>query len=138
MCGSVNAAVGLMAVPGGNHHEVDMKTRHAPEGSGGETKPVVRKTVHGRPLSFWRGLVERLEPVTELQVFEVGAAKAKLQDADGRYGVCVDSDSAEPHDIEAGRLEISPAAQRCIKCQMVFEQHAAPGNGRATRVRRQG
>lgn len=136
MCDSVNAAIGLMAVPGGNHYEVDMKTRHAPEGSGGETKSVVRKTVHGRPLSFWRGLVESLNPVTELQVFEVGAAKAKLQSADGRYGVCEDSDSAKPHDIEAGRLEISPAALRCIKCQLKFEQRAVPGNGRATRVRR--
>lgn len=62
--------------------------------------------------------VEQLRDTQELQ--EIAAALARMDE--GRYGDCVDCGC----DIPLARLQVQPAAARCIPCQERFEQ-SAPG-----------
>jgi DnaK suppressor protein len=65
------------------------------------------------------GNAELDRDLTELRHFE--AARERL--AAGRYGTCVDCDG----EIEFERLQVQPAALRCIDCQQVYEKtHAHP------------
>ena len=58
--------------------------------------------------------------LAELRVLE--AARERI--ADGSYGTCSDCGQ----DIGFARLRASPGAQRCIRCQTLFEKtHASPG-----------
>ncbi len=53
---------------------------------------------------------------------EVEAALARIEG--GEYGVCTDCGG----EIEPGRLEVQPAAVRCIECQAAWERtHATAG-----------
>jgi RNA polymerase-binding protein DksA len=60
--------------------------------------------------------------VINQEVKEVKAINAALRRMDaGEYGICLDCGN----DISPGRLEINPAAERCIACQTKFEtEHA--------------
>jgi RNA polymerase-binding protein DksA len=53
------------------------------------------------------------------EVKEIAAINAALRRMDsGDYGKCLDCGN----DIASGRLEINPAAERCIDCQTRFEK----------------
>lgn len=58
--------------------------------------------------------VEQLRDAQELQ--EIATALARMDE--GRYGECVDCGC----DIPLARLQVQPAAARCIPCQERFEQ----------------
>lgn len=63
---------------------------------------------------------EASREVRELRTLE--AARERL--AEGSYGTCVDCGM----DIGFARLQATPAAERCIHCQTVYEKtHAQPG-----------
>ncbi len=60
--------------------------------------------------------------VVELRELEAALGRLKTPD----YGVCVDCGSGIPF----ARLEVQPAALRCVRCQSVIERtHAMPGGG---------
>jgi len=59
--------------------------------------------------------------VTELRALE--AARSRL--AEGSYGVCGDCGG----DIGFERLQVNPAAVRCIRCQTAYEKTHAAGPG---------
>lgn len=61
--------------------------------------------------------VEQRRDTQELQ--EIAAARARMDE--GRYGECVDCGC----DIPLARLQVQPAAARCIPCQERFEQGAS-------------
>ena len=50
----------------------------------------------------------------ELRLIDVALTRL----SDGTYGVCVDCDQ----DIPLARLEAEPTAERCIRCQELFEK----------------
>lgn len=55
------------------------------------------------------------------EIREVDAALARL--TDGSYGICVDCGA----EIPVSRLQVAPAAARCIMCQALHEkQYAQP------------
>ena len=59
--------------------------------------------------------------VTELRALE--AARQRL--ADGSYGTCADCAG----EIGFERLQVNPAAVRCIRCQTAYEKTHAAGPG---------
>jgi RNA polymerase-binding protein DksA len=59
--------------------------------------------------------------VTELRALE--AARQRL--ADGSYGTCADCGG----EIGFERLQVNPAAVRCIRCQTAYEKTHAAGPG---------
>jgi DnaK suppressor protein len=59
--------------------------------------------------------------VTELRALE--AARQRL--AEGSYGTCADCDG----EIGFERLQVNPAAVRCIRCQTAYEKTHAAGPG---------
>jgi RNA polymerase-binding protein DksA len=58
------------------------------------------------------------------EVHEVEAALKRLQE--GNYGNC--EDCAEPIALE--RLQVQPAARRCLRCQSAYERTHSGGAGR--------
>ena len=63
---------------------------------------------------------EARRDLRELQTIEV----ARRRIADGSYGTCIDCGQ----DIGFPRQRATPAAERCIQCQTIFEKtHAGPG-----------
>ena len=59
--------------------------------------------------------------LTELRALE--AARSRL--AEGSYGVCGDCGG----DVGFERLQVNPAAVRCIRCQTAYEKTHAAGPG---------
>ena len=58
--------------------------------------------------------------LSELRTLE--AARARIDD--GSYGICINCGQ----DIGFERLRANPGAERCIRCQTLFEKtHASPG-----------
>ncbi len=53
------------------------------------------------------------------EIADIDAALTRLDD--GVYGICIDCDSPIP----AARLQVQPAAARCITCQEKFEKSQA-------------
>ena len=86
-----------------------------------------RETVHdageqGEQLS--RDEVRRGEQLRDAnELHDITAALQRIED--GRYGECVDCGGA----ISATRLQVQPAALRCIKCQEKYEQAQSPSAG---------
>jgi RNA polymerase-binding protein DksA len=57
-----------------------------------------------------------------LELQSLDAARERM--AEGTYGICVQCGQ----DIGFERLRANPAAQRCIRCQTLYEKtHASPG-----------
>ena len=50
-----------------------------------------------------------------------GVSEALLRIEDGTYGKCIDCDQ----DIPVKRLEVFPAAKRCVECKSKFEKEGA-------------
>lgn len=50
------------------------------------------------------------------EISDIDAALKRLDDGD--YGICIDCDMPIP----AARLQVQPAAARCIPCQEIFEK----------------
>lgn len=67
--------------------------------------------------------LDRLDRETE-QLREI--EKAELRMKTGHYGICIDCDQ----DIKLARLQVQPAASRCISCQELYERtHATRSLG---------